>query len=259
MISVIIPTYKEPHALDICLMSAIKGQKDKNQIIVVVDGYYDVNKEVLNKWKDHIEVLDLENNVGLAHATNLGVYNAKHDWVLIVNDDNVFPMKWDQRLISYKKSIKNRVVITPNQIEPRPSMFKQFVIKDFGNLDNFNYEEFIKYELDNLQYYSDNSGSTLPIFINKYDFNSVGGWDVTYPGPWVVDWDFFLKCELNGMEMKRTYSVNFYHFGSEGTRTLEKQNIELQCHSYFHYKWGDVAQHNIDTNSKMLKGVLNAK
>ena len=41
MISVIIPTYKEPEVLDVCLKSVIEGQKHHNQIIVVVDGFYD--------------------------------------------------------------------------------------------------------------------------------------------------------------------------------------------------------------------------
>ena len=45
MISVIIPTYKSPEMLDLCLESAIEGQSEKNQIIVVVDGYYDLNKK----------------------------------------------------------------------------------------------------------------------------------------------------------------------------------------------------------------------
>ena len=50
MISVIIPTYKEPEVLDVCLKSVIGGQKHHNQIIVVVDGFYDLNKEVLKKY-----------------------------------------------------------------------------------------------------------------------------------------------------------------------------------------------------------------
>ena len=62
MISVIIPTYKSPAALDLCLRSAIEGQRNKNQIIVVVDGYYDLNKEVLDRWKDSIDILNLEQN-----------------------------------------------------------------------------------------------------------------------------------------------------------------------------------------------------
>jgi glycosyltransferase involved in cell wall biosynthesis len=77
MISVIIPTYKEPEALDVCLQSAINGQRLNNQIIVVVDGFYEVNKEVLDKYKDSIEILVLEENAGLCRATNLGVYNAQ--------------------------------------------------------------------------------------------------------------------------------------------------------------------------------------
>ena len=64
-ISVIIPTYKSPDALDLCLRSAIEGQQNKNQIIVVVDGFYDINKEVLEKWSKYIDVLNMEENVGL--------------------------------------------------------------------------------------------------------------------------------------------------------------------------------------------------
>ena len=49
MISVIIPTYKSPDALDLCLRSAIEGQNNQNQIIVVVDGFYDIKEEVFEK------------------------------------------------------------------------------------------------------------------------------------------------------------------------------------------------------------------
>ncbi len=84
MISVIIPTYKSPSVLDLCLRSCIEGQQNKNQIIVVVDGFYDLNKEILEKWSQHIDILNLEENVGLCRGTNLGVYNAQHDRILIV-------------------------------------------------------------------------------------------------------------------------------------------------------------------------------
>jgi glycosyltransferase involved in cell wall biosynthesis len=126
MISVIIPTYKSPEALDLCLRSAIEGQVNKNQIIVVVDGFYDLNKDVLDKYKDHIDILNLEENVGLCRGTNLGVYNAQHDKILIVNDDNVFPQFWDTVL---EEEWEEGAVIAPNQIEPYASMFSQFIIE----------------------------------------------------------------------------------------------------------------------------------
>jgi glycosyltransferase involved in cell wall biosynthesis len=255
MISVIIPTYKEPEVLDICLRSAIEGQENKNQIIVVVDGYFGINKEVLEKYKDHIDVLNLEENQGLCRATNLGVYNASNELVLIVNDDNVFPSHWDT--ILQNDYIPNSV-ISPNQIEPIPSMFKQFHIADLGrDPKTFDLEAFWRYDY---HYISgdkiEETGSTLPIFMSKKDYLKVGGWDESYPGPWVVDWEFFMKCEMGGMKMLRTYNCHFYHFVSIGTRTPEKelqnQQLEQACHDYFQYKWGTYAKHNPINNSKLI-------
>ena len=255
MISVIIPTYKQPEALDLCLRSAINGQRLNNQIIVVVDGFYEVNKEVLDKYKDSIEILILEENAGLCRATNLGVFNAKFDKILIVNDDNVFPDVWDQVLL---EEYKPGYVLAPNQIEPTPSMFKQFNIKDLGrDPKTFNINDFWEYEYTVIDDRIEETGSTLPIFMSKTDYLRVGGWDESYPGAWVVDWDFFLKCELSGMNMLRTYACHFYHFVSVGTEATpeEKQSKAIKeqaCHEYFKYKWGQYAKHNPINNSKLL-------
>jgi len=145
MISVIIPTYQSPDALDLCLKSALEGQdKDTNQIIVVVDGHYDLNKGVLDKYGDKVDKLILEQNVGLCRGTNLGVYNAKFEQILIVNDDNVFPRHWDTKL---SDKYREGRVLSPNQIEPYPSMFPQFNIHDLGRtVEDFDVEEFLDYE-----------------------------------------------------------------------------------------------------------------
>jgi glycosyltransferase involved in cell wall biosynthesis len=254
MISVIIPTYKEPEVLDLCLRSIIEGQTNKNQIIVIVDGFYDLNKEVLEKYKDNIDVLDLEENQGICRATNLGVYNAIHDLILIVNDDNVFPKNWDVNL--EKMWVPNRV-LTPNQIEPIPSMFHQFHIKDLGRDPNtFDLEAFWKYETELSSNKFDAAGSTPPFLMSKIDYMRIGGWDESYPGAWVVDWEFFMKCEMNRMKMIRTYNCHFYHFVSLGTKTPERiaesQIKEQACHEYFQYKWGTYAKHNPVNNSKLI-------
>jgi glycosyltransferase involved in cell wall biosynthesis len=255
MISVIIPTYKEPEVLDICLRSAIEGQQHNNQIIVVVDGFYEVNREVLEKYKEDIQVLILEENAGLPRATNLGVYNAEFDKILIVNDDNVFPKHWDKKLI---ESYREGACITPNQIEPSPSMFRQFKIENLGRDPlTFDLNAFWTYEEKIKEHRLEPSGSTLPIFMSKTDYLRVGGWDESYPGAWVVDWDFFLKCALSGMKMLRTYACHFYHFVSVGTEATpeERQSKAIKeqaCHEYFKYKWGQYAKHNPINNSKLL-------
>ena len=245
MISVIIPTYKAPEALEICLDSVLSNQSNDNQIIVVVDGYYDLNKHILEKYNtrkymQNVTVIIFDENRGLSAATNTGVYHALHDKILIVNDDNVFPPNWDNQLL---ESYKDRRVIAPNQIEPSPSIFKDFIIHPFGDPDNFDADGF--YEFANMVS-SDkitSSGSTLPIFMSKIDYLAVGGWDESYPGAWVVDWDFFYKCDLAGYEMVRSHKCHFYHFVSYGTEITEqekkiKEERESECHRFFKFKWG---------------------
>ena len=249
MISVIVPTYKSPDALDLCLRSAITGQQNKNQIIVVVDGFYDLNKDVLERWKASIDILVLKTNVGLCKGTNLGVYNAKYDKVLIVNDDNVFPRFWDTTI---EAEWQEGAVITPNQIEPYASMFKQFIIEDLGqNPKTFDLDAFWLFDY---HYASgdktEECGSTLPIFMSKTDYLRVGGWDENYERGMVADWDFFLKCQLSGLKMIRTWTCHFYHFASVSTNGEKRQQAERAGHEYAKYKWGSYIKHNPKTNLK---------
>jgi GT2 family glycosyltransferase len=250
MISVIIPTYKSPDALDLCLRSAIDGQLFKNQIIVVVDGFYDINKDVLEKYSSYINILNIEENVGLCRGTNLGVYNAQHDTILIVNDDNVFPVNWDRDLL---ESYKENSVVSPNQIEPNPSMFSQFHIQNLGtDPKTFNLKDFWKYEVNIMKNQIDETGSTLPIFMSKIDYLKVGGWDENYEQGMVADWDFFLKCQLSGLKMLRTYKVHFYHFASVSVNGEKRQQAEQNGHEYAKYKWGNYIQHNSNNNLKYI-------
>ncbi len=240
-ISIIIPTYKSPEALELCLKSIIKSQINSNQIIVVVDGFYEINKLVLQKYEQFIEILNLEYNVGVAKATNLGVYNAIYENILIINDDNVVSNNFDIDL-SLLDTINKVYAI--NQIEPSPSIFSQFRIKDLGrDPKTFDLENLRVYEHKISEDRINSTGSTLPIYMRKDDFMRVGGWDSNYPNSWVSDCDFFYKCLLSGMKMLRTYNTHFYHFVSLGTTSTpeDAQNkiiLEQEDHEYFKYKWG---------------------
>lgn len=255
-ISVIIPTFKTPDALDLCLTSAIEGQQNENQILVVIDGYYDINEKVLEKHAKSIEILNLEQNVGTCRATNLGVFNARYELILIVNDDNVFPKNWDTMLL---ESHQPNSVVSPNQIEPYPSMFPQFIIEDLGrDPKTFNLKKFNQFNTSVSNSKVDETGSTFPFLISKMDFLKIGGFAEDYPSPsgFVSDWEFFMKCQMNGLKMLRTHKCHFYHFVSLSAKTPEQIQIakqyEINCHEYAKYKWGDYIKHNSNTNLKYL-------
>ncbi len=258
MISIVIPTYKEPKYLDLCIESILCSQSWNNEIIVVVDGTYDCNKDVLDKYKGLIKPIIFDENYGQTKATNIGVYNAIHPRICIVNDDNVFPRDWDSSMIN---DLDYGILLTPNQIEPYNSMFKQFIKQDFGKtVEEFNLQEFQLKELTFRKNKVDDTGSTLPIFMYKVDFLRVGGWDESYPGAHVTDWDFMLKCRLSGMKMRRSYKCNFYHFVSIGTKSPEQIELSKQKENdgfeFFKYKWGSYPVHNPSNNEKSLQKQL---
>jgi glycosyltransferase involved in cell wall biosynthesis len=252
-ISIVIPTFTAVEYLKICLESIVQNQHNKeNEVVVVVDGTYNINKNVLESYKNHLnlKIIVFDENKGLALATNYGFYNCSNQHVLYINDDNVCPKDFDLILnITYESTIdlgeipeEIVTVLTPNQIEPVPSIFKPFIIKDFGDIGTFNLNDFTEEELKIRELpfnYSQNGyGWTLPFFMKKEHFIALGGFDVCYDSPHVIDWDFFIKLEKIDGFSYRTNNCNFYHFGSKSARTPESYQKEREAHEYFRYKWG---------------------
>jgi len=262
MISVIIPTYRNHEYLDICLKSAIEQQHYKNEIIVAVDGFIEESKDVLEKYKNDINILDLGENQGMQQALNLSVMNATNEIIFIVNDDNVFCKDYDLDIIN---NISKKSVLTLNQIEPiGPGIFK-FPVKDFGTSPkNFKYKEFIKYEnslkTDKLTL----NGGIFPFAIYKKHYMAVGGFDTMYQSPFICDWDFFLKLDLIGLTFNRSHKSHLYHFGSAATKNGKEGNkfklTEGPAAQLFMYKWGHSPSlyknnsHN-PKNNQIIKGI----
>ena len=247
MISVVIPTYKSPEYLDWCLHSCIEGQTfDTNEIILIVDGHYEMSESVIEKYKGKIKVVDLGTNKGMCYALNTGMWYVQNELFLIVNDDNVFPDGWDKRLLDDWNKEGDKFVLTPRQIEPTgPSIFN-FHISDFGtDSKTFKYEDYIEHEKLISESKLSDSGEIFPFFMQKKYYMAVGGFDLIYPSPFICDWDFFLKLELIGCKFSMTHGTHFYHFGSKATKNRddqkEKQEFtesEVVASNIFYNKWG---------------------
>ena len=255
MISLIIPTYRNPDYLDICLKSAIENQINKNEIIVAVDGFINESQHILDKYKQHISVLDLGDNQGMQTALNLAVMNANNEIICIINDDNVLSKDWD---IIIEKSYHPNSVLTINQIEPTGPGIFNFPVKDFGKKPSeFNYEEFIKYEPTIRENKSTLDGGIFPFVISKKNYMIVGGFDTIYQSPFICDWDFFLKLDLNGVGFTRIHNLHFYHFGSAATKNGKEgdkfKQTESPAAQTFIYKWGMLPQ-LFENNSHRPKG-----
>ena len=257
MISLIIPTYRNPKYLDICLRSAVGGRVNKNnEIIVVVDGFVEESKEVLDKYKNKIQVLPLEENQGMQMALNLGVMNATNERIMIINDDNVLCAGWD----SIWADMSEGEVITINQIEPTGPGIFNFPVKDFGRTpEEFDYDGFMQYETTISSNEVSDDGGIFPFVLFKKNYMMVGGFDTLYKSPFICDWDFFLKLELAGCKFTRTHSQHFYHFGSTATKNGNEgeafRATEAPAAQTYIYKWG-TPPGIYENNSHIPKGKL---
>jgi glycosyltransferase involved in cell wall biosynthesis len=164
MISVIIPTYRNPKYLDLCLESLLNGQTNANQIIVIVDGYVEESTAILQKYNG-IEVIELQENKGMQAAINMGVWNATSEKILIINDDNVFPKNWDTRI---EEQYHPNTIMTINQIEPTgPGMFN-FPVVDCGRtVETFDMEKFLTEEQTLSKNLITNDGNIFPFLIHN--------------------------------------------------------------------------------------------
>lgn len=268
MISIIIPSFKNPKYLDLCLKSIIDNQEEKNEIIVVLDGYPELSRDVIKRYKDDISVLEFPENRGMSTAINFGVYNATNEYILVVSEDNVFCKGWDK--ILHASTLNQQIfsdvnhVLTINQIEPVGPSIYNIHIQDYGkNLEEFDLDKFLMEEPNFRKTGWTDDGSTFPFYMSKKNFLRVGGFDIDYPSPFVVDWDFFLKCELNDIIPHRIHELNFYHFVSKSTKrrdgylenpgeVLEYFEGEKKGAEYFEYKWGFQPQRDKNNKCKHL-------
>ena len=256
-ISIIIPTYKNPEYLDICLKSAIEQQSNENEIIVAVDGFIEESQEVLDKYKDNIKVLDLGENQGMQQALNLAVMNATNEMIFIVNDDNVFCKDYDLAILDILKD-REKTVLTVNQIEPTGPGIFNFPVKDLGKSPkDFKYEEFIDYEPSINEDKVTIDGGIFPFAMYKKYYMAVGGFDTMYQSPFICDWDFFLKLDLIDLKFCRTHKAHLYHFGSSATKNGKEgvmfKATEGPAAEMFLYKWGMPPQ-LFENNSHRPKG-----
>lgn len=100
LISVVVPVYKVEDYLDECITSLINQTYNNLEIILVDDGSPDKCPEMCDRWakKDsRIRVIHKENG-GLSSARNVGIDNAKGEFLSFVDSDDFFDSKMYEKL-----------------------------------------------------------------------------------------------------------------------------------------------------------------
>ena len=193
-ISIIFPTYNGENVLQANLTSIQNlSNLDEIELIIIDNNSTDSTKEVIKSCKDiNLRLIEQSRNLGFAEACNIGVLNAKGEFIFITNQDVIFPSKFFQKLkkvyLDYKK--KNEFIISPAVI------FKGGTIHYFGakiHFLGFSFTPEIGKKLPKRQVIKNTQRiSGCALFMKKDLFIEIGGFDN----------NLFMYCEDTDFAMR---------------------------------------------------------
>ena len=85
--SVVIPNYNGSKYLKNCLLSLQKCEDEDFEVIVVDNGSTDGSDLLPDSLKLNVRLIKLNENTGFAHAVNVGIREAKGEYVILLNND----------------------------------------------------------------------------------------------------------------------------------------------------------------------------
>lgn len=168
-VSIIIPVYNVEKYIDECILSAINQTLDHIEIIAIDDKSTDSSLDILNKYKEKysfMKVISSEKNMGLSATRNIGIRNAKGEYIYFLDSDDYIDENAME--ICYKKAKEYNLDIATFDAEV-------FIDKEYSGYNfNENYDrdkiieaECIKGE-DFFYKYSTTGGYKQSVMLNFY-------------------------------------------------------------------------------------------
>lgn len=248
-VSIIFPSYNGDGFLKKNLDS-IKNLKNPENIelIVIDNNSNDSSVEIIESYRDALDLnlIKKTRNLGYAKACNIGVENAKNEFVFITNQDVIFPADFFQKLIPiyYNYNHKQEIVLSPALILNNSGK----EIDYFGAKNHvlgFSYTPEVGEQLPDRKIVKQTqrcSGGTL--FIKKQLFLELGGFDSSL-FMYYEDTDFSMRLLRNNIKLFTTNEPYLIH------QKEEKTICDLQYYLLERNRYITVAK-NIDSLNKLL-------
>lgn len=184
-----------------------------SEIIIVVDGYVnDEIDELLYNLSNNIliKIIRLSENMGLAHALNVGINKAKYELIARMDADDICFLDRFEKQINY--IIKENLDIVGGQII------------EFGkNIQDVISERKVPLNHDDLVLFMKlrSPFSHPTILFKKEVFTSLGGYDTSiFP----EDYDFFVRAYLKGFKFGNINQyLLWFRLGDDYTNAIKRR------------------------------------
>ena len=232
MFSILVPTYNKLNYLKLCLLSIKKNSKYNHQVIIHINEGTDGTLEYVKK--NNYENTYSKINEGVCVSYNKAESLAKHEHIVLMQDDMYFCRDWDVVFSEKIRQIKEEnFFLSGTMIQP----FKSYIELDCGKT----YKDFDEIKLLNEYkkiHFDDFHGTHWqPSLLPLKTWNKVGGFSEEFSPGMGCDPDLDMKLWKIGVRrFQGIGKCRVYHFSSI---TLRK-DIASKNHGarIFLKKWG---------------------
>lgn len=175
LISIIVPIYNSDKYLFRCINSLIKQSYQNLEIILIDDGSTDNSKKICNYFlkKDKRIKFFIKSNGGVSSARNLGLLNAKGDYIAFVDSDDYIEADMLEKLL-------NSLIENESQISICNLIFEDHSGKELTSYNTSNCQ-FDRYDLPNKMYNF--------LSINGYVWNKLYDKNLIFKGSYTILFD----------------------------------------------------------------------
>jgi glycosyltransferase involved in cell wall biosynthesis len=234
MFSIVIPSWNNLAYLKLCVESLKKHSNYEHEILVHLNDGSDGSLEWV-KAQD-IKYTRTDKNIGVCLSVNHLVAQARHDWVLYMNDDMVAAPGWDAAFIEAIESVDTDLALFfGTLIQPENGGNDTIIKQNFGESPGtFDEAGFLRHYLTDGR--GDKEGKAAqPTLVHKKWWSMVGGYSLEFSPGMSSDDDLLMKFWVTGCRNFRVVGGSrFYHFGCKSTERIRHN----KGGRIFVMKWG---------------------
>jgi len=233
-VSVIIPTYNRADKLKRAIESVLKQTHERFEIIIVDDHSRDETKSVVKNFIDErIYYIRNEENLGGSESRNVGIRNARYDYIAFLDDDDEWlPEKLEKQLKVLKKTSSIYCGVYTGFTRVKDSrIFSKHIYDKEGDLFN-------------QLLWKNVIGSTSVIMLKKSCIVDVGGFTKNLPASQELELYLRLSRKYKFKSIPEVLVTRYYHDDEQITGNHSKKLVSKK---YLYGKY----QREIKSNSKL--------
>ncbi len=221
LVSIIIPCYNDAQYIEQSINSALNQTYSNKELIVVDDGSNAETKAILNKLVPQITKLITQENQGQSRARNVGIKEAKGDYILLLDSDDFFESSFCEKAIAVFLKKKEIKIVTCQASLIFEDGSKVVYIPKGGSISNFIFS---------------NSALGTSMF-KKADWKVCGGYDEKMRNGF-EDWEFFIRLLKSGgmAEVIKEPLYNYRKRKNSTTAIANQIKYELLFYIYTKHK-----------------------